>query len=138
MSVDIENGVYTKPSKLTVGQWLDIWLDEYLGNVKPHTVTSYRTQCTIYIKPQFGAVKLTALNTNMIQKFYNELQRKKGLSPKTIHNIHGVLHKALKQAVYWEYIRINSSKFCNPPRIERKELHPMDEKDIKKFLEAIS
>ncbi len=91
VSVDIENGVYTKPSKLTVGQWLDIWLDEYLGNVKPHTVTSYRTQCTIYIKPQFGAVKLTALNTNMIQKFYNELQRKKGLSPKTIHNIHGVL-----------------------------------------------
>lgn len=49
-----------------------------------------------------------------------------------------VSYKALKQAVYWEYIRINSSKFCKPPRIERKELHPMDEKDIKKFLEAIS
>ena len=41
VSVDIDNGVYTEPSKMTVGQWLDIWKSEYLGGVKQTTRYSY-------------------------------------------------------------------------------------------------
>ena len=26
---DLDNGVFTEPSKLTFGNWLKIWLDEY-------------------------------------------------------------------------------------------------------------
>ena len=32
--VDIENGVYTEPQKITVGEWLDIWLKDYAINIK--------------------------------------------------------------------------------------------------------
>ena len=34
-AVEINEGRYTAPSKLTVGQWLDIWQRDYLGSVKP-------------------------------------------------------------------------------------------------------
>ena len=40
-AVAVNDGTYKDPSKLTVGDWLDIWEKEYLGDVKPFTVASY-------------------------------------------------------------------------------------------------
>lgn len=62
---------------------------------------------------------------------------KSGLSPKTVKNIHGVLHKALQQAVAIGYLRFNPADACTLPRVERKELQPLDEGAIGKFLSAI-
>ena len=31
----IDAGTYIAPSKMTVGQWLDIWVAEYLADVRP-------------------------------------------------------------------------------------------------------
>ena len=33
-AVEVNTGIYTPPQKMTVGQWLDIWAAEYLGNLK--------------------------------------------------------------------------------------------------------
>jgi len=83
---------------MTLGQWLDVWTAEYLGGVKPGTVRTYKAQIANHIKPALGAVKLQQLNAHSMQAFYNALQRDKGLSAKTIKNVHGVLHSALQQA----------------------------------------
>lgn len=137
----IDAGTYTVPSKMTVAQWLDIWAAEYLGNVKPFTVRSYSDQIRNHIKPALGAVKLEALNTHTIQSFYNSLgverDGKPGLSPKTVKNIHGVLHKALQQAVAIGYLRFNPADACTLPRSVRKELAPLDEEQSRAFLQAI-
>lgn len=53
----------------------------------------------------------------MIQQMYNELQTEKGLSPKTIKNVHGVLHRALEQAQKMGYIRNNPLTAVTLPRI---------------------
>lgn len=140
VSVDIENGVYTEPSKMTVSEWLDIWLNEYTGNLKPYTIELYRGQCRNQIKPNIGALKLTELHTQIIQKMYNNLYKgiaeQKALSAKTIKNIHGVLHKALGQAAKLGYIRYNPSDNCALPRVIKKEVQPLDDTDIKAFLQA--
>lgn len=89
----------------------------------------------------FGRGELDALSPHTIQKFYNDLGKpqkgKQGLSPKTIKNIHGVLHRALEQAVENQYIRANPTNACKLPRAEEKELQPLDEQQIPLFLEAI-
>ena len=39
----VDEGIYTEPSRLTVGAWLDIWLEQYAKNeVKPSTLHLYR------------------------------------------------------------------------------------------------
>ena len=38
----LDAGTYITPHKMTVAQWLDTWQSEYLANVKPSTVSSYR------------------------------------------------------------------------------------------------
>ena len=34
-AVEVNQGTYTAPSKLTVGQWVDIWQRDYLGVSSP-------------------------------------------------------------------------------------------------------
>lgn len=137
----LDAGTYTAPSKMTVGQWLDIWQEEYLGAVKPRTVDSYKATVRTHLKPNLGAIRLDALNPHTIQGLYNSLTVPQGdrdaLSPKTIKNVHGVLHKALQQAVANGYIRFNPTDPCVLPKVVKKELHPLNESQITAFLKAI-
>ena len=141
LTASLDAGTYKEPCKMTVGQWLDIWVADYLGGVKPSTAFLYGEQIRIHIKPALGSVKLEALSTHAIQHFYNSLsderEGKRSLSPKSIKNIHGILHKALQQAVAVGYLRFNPSDSCTLPRIERKEISPLDEEQIGAFLKAI-
>ena len=138
VTVSIDQGTYTAPSKMTVGEWLDIWEKEYLGSVKPRTVDSYQATIRKHLKPNLGATKLEELAPHMVQAFYNRLTTGNDpLSAKTVKNIHGVLHKALQQAVANGYIRNNPTTACVLPRIIKKEIQPMDETQIAAFLQAI-
>lgn len=137
----IDEGTYTAPSKMTVAQWLDIWTAEYLGAVKPRTVDSYKAIVKTHLKPGLGAIKLDTLAAHTIQSFYNGLstpsESREPLSPKTVKNIHGILHKALQQAVANGYIRYNPTDPCVLPKVVKKELKPLDETQITAFLKAI-
>ena len=138
---EVNNGTYQAPSKMTVGQWLDIWAAEYLNHVRPRTVEAYQCQIRNHIRPALGAVKLDALTTPAIQSFYNSMSQpsgdKPGLSAKSIKNVHGILHKALQQAVTVGYLRFNPADACTLPRAEHKELRPLDEADTARFIEAV-
>lgn len=133
---------YREPCKMSLAQWLDIWVKEYLGSVKPRTVADYKDNIKNHIKPALGAVKLDALTAHAIQKFYNSLSKPasdggKGLSPKTVRCVHGVLHKALQQAIVVNYIRVNPTDACILPHLVKPEIKPLDEQDTARFLQAI-
>lgn len=141
LSVEVDNGTYQEPSKMTVGEWLDIWLDQYLGAVKPMTVKNYKEHVKNHLKPSLGEIKLSALKVGRIQLFYNQLSNPNdgtpGLSPKTVKCIHGILHKALQQAIAVGYLRTNPTEACVLPRIEHREISPLDDAGISNFLKAI-
>lgn len=138
---ELDAGTYQAPSKMTVGQWLDIWQRDYLCGVKPFTVQGYEKNVRVYLKPALGAIKLDALNAHTVQKFINDMGKPHGdkppLSPKTVRNAHGVLHKALQQAVRVGYIRFNPADACELPRLERKEIKPLDSDAMAAFMRAI-
>lgn len=159
---EIDGEQYIEPCKMTLREWLEIWQHDYLVSVKPFTVLNYSQQIKNHINPALGAIRLDALNPHTIQGFYNSLARngmlvpkhdKSGkairkdgrlvyeygapLSAKTIKNTHGVLHKALQQAVKIGYIRFNPADFCELPRVEHKEITPLDSNDIAAFTKAI-
>ena len=140
-AVEVNSGTYKEPLKMTVGEWLDVWLTEYLGGVKPMTVLNYTQHVNNHIKPALGAIKLETLNTHEIQSFYNDLQKphgdKAGLSAKTVKCVNGVLHKALQQAVAVGYLRFNPADACKLPRVERKEIKPLDSEAITAFMKAV-
>ena len=157
-TLDIDHGVYQAPNKLTVSAWMDIWTSEYMGDKKYLTIRNYKAAVEIHIKPALGAVKLMQLTPPMIQKFYNDLldhgqtvpiRDKRGnivkkngapvyanapMGAKSVRNIHGVLTKALTVAVNVGYLRVNPCDRVTLPRVEKKELQPLTDEQVKAFL----
>lgn len=139
---DVNTGFYIAPDKITVAQWFDIWLNEYLGAVKETTSTQYKYHVDFNIKPYLGHIRLQKLTTPMIQRLYrtrlNEAPKGgKTLSPKSIKNLHGVIHKALDKAVQCRFIPFNPSDACELPRVEKKEMVILRDEYLTKFLEEI-
>ena len=136
---DIDTGTYQEPSRLTAGEWFDIWLKEYVKpTAKPNTHTAYETQVRYRLKPAFGAIRLQELKKLQLQKFFNSLQSGvKPLSSKTIKNVHGILHKALATAVELGYIPYNPADNIKLPRITRHEIKPLEQEDIAALITAL-
>ncbi len=135
---EADEGRYVEPTKITLARWLDTWLTEYVKpSTKPLTFSTYQSRVETHIKPALGKIKVTALEPTQIQAFYNDLLRIKGLSPRTIKNIHGILHEALDRALKLRYIPLNPSDACILPRVEKKEINPLTENDVANFLAEI-
>lgn len=138
ITAEVDQGTHTEPSKLTVGAWLDVWLSEYTGHLKEGTLGLYTRHAKKIIAPKLGAVKLPMLTKAAVQSFINGLQKSDApLCPKSVKNVHGVLHKALQQAVELDYIRINPATACKLPRVEKVEMQPLDGDALALFLDAI-
>lgn len=137
----IDAGDYQEPTKITVAQWMDTWLEEYCGSVKPATLFSYRGHVNRYIKPAVGALRLNQLTAIHLQKLINQAHKgsddRPALSPKTVKNLHGVIHRSLSQAVKIGLIRYNPADAVVLPRREKTEIHPMTDDQIRLFLEEI-
>ena len=129
----LDAGTYKAPCKMTVAQWLDIWVAEYLNSVKPLTKHNYNKQVQKHFKPALGAVRLDALDTHTIQRFYNSLSAS-GLSPKTVKNLHGILHCALQQAIACDYLSRNPADACKLPKVTKPEIKPLEPVEIARLL----
>ncbi len=107
---------------LKFSEWLDIWYNEYLLDIKRSTTANYRSIIDNHIIPDLGDYPLSKLKPPVIQRFYNQLREEKKLSPKYIKNIHGVLHSALDKAVEVEYTVKNYSSVCSIPKVIQPEI----------------
>ena len=132
-AVEVNAGTYVPPAKMTVGQWLDIWTSEYLGSVKPRTVTLYKGNVKNHIKPALGSVALTALRPHAVQTFINGLD---SLSPGSVRFIYKILHIALETAVKLEYIPKNPANYCSLPKEKKNDVKPLDDDQIAALLAA--
>ena len=121
ITTSIDTGTYLPSCKLTVGEWLNTWISEYTADWKPLTVSNYSKQIKKHLIPRLGAAKLEDLDTHTIQLFYNSLT-KSGLAPKTVKNIHGVLHAALEQAISNGYRNIDAIHSVSRIEVEALDL----------------
>lgn len=137
----IDSQTYLEPSRLTMSAWVDIWLKDYNRGVKPRTLALYIGQCNHRIKPALGAVKLSSIKPHDIQRFINQQEEstegRAALSPKSIKNLHGILHKLFQQAVVLGYIRVNPATSTELPHIDDPNIKPFDSKQTRVFIEAI-
>lgn len=114
-------GMLATGPNTTIQEYLDSWLEEtHKPVVRLTTYINYRKLLNNYLIPGLGRINLQKLTPQQVQAFYSK-KIKDGLSPKTINNIHGLLHKALDNAVRWNLIPRNICDAVTPPRIPRKE-----------------
>ena len=70
---ELEKIDVTKRRDYTVGEWAQLWYENYAKpSVRASTAAYYKNYIDQHIVPRIGDIKLTALTTLQIQKFYNE------------------------------------------------------------------
>ena len=133
--VEFDSGILSDPTQMRVRDWAEIWQRDYQNSVKPSTREQYAYNIRRHIVPSIGAVKLSKLTPPMIQRFYNKSLET--LSPKSVRNIHGILHKMLSQAVKVRYLPLNPCDACEPPTVPRQEIQPLTPEQVSLFLREI-
>ena len=88
--------------------------------IRTSSYVKYRKVIYSYIIPAVGKVQLQKLTPQRVQSLYTS-KLKEGLAPKTVQSIHGVLHKALDNAVKWNLVARNVCDVVSPPRIPQTE-----------------
>ena len=115
---------YVAPSKMTVREFLlREWLPAIRSTIRPTTYYSYVQHVTFHILPHIGTLQLVNLTPARINALYATLalsgkkDGKKGLSPRSVHHVHAVLHRACKDAVRWGRLTRNPVDAADPPRV---------------------
>jgi len=93
----------------TLSDLLDQWFEAASPGWAASTVSHTRSIVDCHLRPHLGHLDLAKLNTADIDDFYGHLLRAGGregrpLVPGTVARVHGVLHRALAQAVRWDWI----------------------------------
>lgn len=136
-AVELSNGTYQEPSRLTVSGWLEEWVESFVKpTVKPLTLSAYSASIKTHISPSIGNIKLQALRGTHVQKLYN-IMKDSGLSIKTIKNTAAILHKAFAIAVKQGLMAANPCDAAEVPKGKAREITPLSDAQIPLFLEAI-
>jgi hypothetical protein len=63
-------------SSYTISQWLNYWLEDVVTPArKPSTYVGYEVAVRLYLAPQLGKVKLTALKTADVRGMLNRIRQ---------------------------------------------------------------
>ena len=103
------------PSGVTVGKWLDYWLNDVIRPSRAvTTVYGYQKIIDNHIKPILGRVLLQSLTAVQVQQYLNRKQQE-GLSPNTIRKHYILLNSAVGLAVKQDMLGKNVIHSVNPP-----------------------
>ena len=87
--------------------------------------------------PALGHVLVSKLTPQMVRGFLSDASQK-GLSARTVHHLRAILRAALNDAVRLEIISRNPAALVDSPRIPYQELNPLDPKEARGLLQAVS
>lgn len=143
-NIDAYQGVdLTEDSQMTLGQWLDRWLDRMTGVVGPLTMKRYEGTVVRHIKPYLGEKIISQVTGKDIQKLYDILARHgnritgEGLASGTIRGIHAMFHEAMGAAQQAGLIPRNPTEDIDAPKFSYKAKKVLTEAQLEKFMEAI-
>ena len=136
-----------KSKKYTVGKWMDEWFENYAKvKVRPSSHQTYRGYSDNHIKPNIGKLPLEKLSSLDLQKLYKKLLTKgrvdrleskgqpKGLSPKTVRNIHQIIASPMKLAREQKLIASDPTEGCALPKLEHREMKTLPVEQLTSFL----
>ena len=135
----MDNGSYTKPDKVTVGRFIDRWLQDYAWpNLSAGTVQPYYIMARKHLIPALGNIPLRQLAPAHLQEYYTKklssgrLDGNGGLSPRTVRH-----HRLLESAVKWQLVNRNVADSVDAPKFRQKEMRTFSEDDMISFLDSV-
>jgi integrase len=137
----LRSGTFVEPSKRTVRSYLlEEWLpDNQPPRLRPSSYANYAIYTRIHVVARLGDIELQRLTPSNLSGFYRALltdarRDGQGLAPKTVRNIHAMLHRALRDAVRLGYLVRNVADAVTPPRGASPEMQVWTPEQLRAFL----
>jgi integrase len=140
-----DNGTAVDPSKLTVGEFLDKWLENHKKpNIEQTTYDGYKIHVDAHLKPLLGYIPLQSLEPYHIETYFAQKRKsgrrddkEGGLSENTLNKHYITLNNALNRAVKLKLIKYNPMQAIDPPKPEKKEAPVMSKLEYEKLLNVL-
>lgn len=113
------NNGYIEPKKMTFGEYMEDWLNNYIkDNKKINTYERYKELYRNNIKGHLEFCLLKDLKPLHIERLLTDA-KEKGLSGSTLQSVYTVINSALNRAVKMQLLNDNVCKFIERPKRER-------------------
>ncbi|WP_320998623.1 N-terminal phage integrase SAM-like domain-containing protein, partial [Hungatella effluvii] len=134
---DINKDNYIDPSKMTLEQWLTIWMRDYRAQyVKPETYVNNESCIRKHIIPVLGKVALKDIRRDMPQKIITDMVAE-GYGHSRISDVYLVLHMALNVAVDNGLITKSPAERLKLPPKKKQEARVLTVEEQEKVIEKL-
>lgn len=123
-------------SSMRLEAWLRYWLDVIAAvEVKPRTLSDYRSKTETYLIPTLGHHRLDRLTAVHVRELHAAL-REKPVSERTIRHTHYLLAGALDDAMTHVGLTRNAAKLVPPPVALPTEERALTPQECRRILDA--
>lgn len=148
-NIDVYRGVeLTEQSKMSLSEWLDIWLDQRMvGTILNHTLEGYRQDINNHVRLYLGQNQLTKITVSDLNDLYTFLLERgriaksqncaPGLASASVRGIHTILHHALKTATEEGLLPSNPANKAIPPKASNRPKGILNNEQLDTLMSAI-
>ncbi len=133
-----DRGVDLDPARVTVDELMEKYITRCRTKaLATKTIERYEELAKCHVVPVVGKVALAKLNPTQITTVYTQAA-KKGLSPKSVRHVHGLLHAALDWAVEHSLCVRNVADVAKRdlPKAQRSPAKALTEPEARRLLDA--
>lgn len=140
----VHTGTFVDAGHLTIGAYLEQWLEGIRTSVRAKTAFSYEDTLRAYVIARIGSARLVDLTAPRIVALYGELLKSGsrrgpgGLSARTVAYTHRVFSHALKDAVRASLLMRNPAELVRPPRAARSVTSTWTAEQTGAFLRGVN
>ncbi|MEZ5175150.1 MAG: hypothetical protein R2823_02980 [Acidimicrobiia bacterium] len=131
----LDAGVENPTSRLTVGAYLDRWIEGVPARVEQSTAADYADTVRLHLKPALGSKMLTKLSVSELNALW-AAKRKAGYSANSIRIMRTVLRSALHQAEREGLLVRNVAALSDPPQLDPPDGRSLTLAEAKSLLGA--
>ena len=132
---EVDNGTWKRPSKLSLSEWLDIWISDYQTNTSERTVNKYKS-IVKHFKKTIGKINVSQLTSLHVRRMVKAMEND-DLKASTIDNYICIFRTAMNRAIEADIIKENPTDKVKLPKPTNRKLVIIDRQEIPMFMNAI-
>lgn len=133
---ELDSGLPLLDERQTLQQYLEAWIETVKPQIRASSWRRYSDYVRVHLIPGLGRIPLAKLTAQHVQVFYAR-KLGEGLSTSTVHHMHGMFHRALKDALLMGLMQRNVTEMVRAPRRSTHEMVALSEEQAQRFIESV-
>lgn len=122
---------HSPQAQLTVAEYLSQWLQHHGSQIRSKTISDYKKNIRLHIKPTIGNIPLAELTPMRLQQWQTQLTKK---SAYVARSSRACLHAALNQAVIWQVLDHNPLTNVRPVKLPELNYTIWEPDQVERFI----